>query len=133
LRVCCLWRTGQCTVHQAHDQANRPLSGFFWARSAIIHWTIRCAPDMSGEPAEQRSLSINWSTVKVNSSEQCASEVRAQKLEVIGLSGATAPMVKSLQTPTGVLTWRAPDSEQYQSGAPPDCPVCPLPAKSANS
>jgi hypothetical protein len=32
-----------------------------------------------------------------------------------------------------VLTWRAPDSEQYLSGAPPDCPVCPLPTKSANS
>jgi hypothetical protein len=26
---------------------------------------------------------------------------------------------------SGVLTWHAPDSEQYLSGAPPDCLVCP--------
>jgi hypothetical protein len=37
-----------------------------------------------------------------------------------------------LQTPTGVLTWHAPDSEQYLFGAPPDCPVCLSPANSAN-
>jgi hypothetical protein len=29
------------------------------ALSAIIHRTVRCAPDMSGEPAEQRSLHAN--------------------------------------------------------------------------
>jgi hypothetical protein len=37
-----------------------------------------------------------------------------------------------LQTLMGVLTWHAPDSEQYMSGAPADCPVCPSPAKPAN-
>jgi hypothetical protein len=31
-----------------------------------------------------------------------------------------------------VLMWHAPDNEQYMSGAPSDCPVCPLPANSAN-
>jgi hypothetical protein len=79
------------------------------------------------------------STAKVNSDEQCASEVRAAKLEVIGhvwcgigLSGATAPTIDFLLTPMGVLKWRTPDSEQYMSGAPPDCLVCPSPADSGN-
>jgi hypothetical protein len=79
------------------------------------------------------------STAKVNIDEQCTTEVRAAKWEVtryvqcgIGLSGATAPTVKSLQTPMVVLTWRAPDSERYLFGALPDCPLCPSPAKPAN-
>jgi hypothetical protein len=41
------------------------------------------------------------------------------------MSGATAPTVKSLQTPTGLLTWHTPDSEQWLPGAPPNCLVCP--------
>jgi hypothetical protein len=32
-----------------------------------------------------------------------------------------------------VLTWHTPDSEQWLSGAPPDCLVCPSPTKPANS
>jgi hypothetical protein len=32
-----------------------------------------------------------------------------------------APTVKSLQTPTGMLTWHTLDTEQCMSGAPPDC------------
>jgi hypothetical protein len=31
-----------------------------------------------------------------------------------------------------VLTWHTPDNEQWLSGAPPDYPVCPSPAKTAN-
>jgi hypothetical protein len=34
--------------------ANQPLSGFFWACSTIIHWTVRCATGLSGELAEQQ-------------------------------------------------------------------------------
>jgi hypothetical protein len=48
------------------------------------------------------------SAAKVNNDEHCAPEVEAAKSEVTGhvrcgtiLSGATAPMVKSLQTPNG--------------------------------
>jgi hypothetical protein len=54
MRVCCLWRTGQCPVHQARAQANMPLSGILWERSAIIHRS-----NMSGEPTEQWSLRVN--------------------------------------------------------------------------
>jgi hypothetical protein len=71
-------------------------------------------------------------------SEQCATEVRAHQ---------TCPVWhrtvwcyyrtnnfndRLLQTPMGMLTWRAPDSEQYMFGVPPDCPVCPSPAKTVN-
>jgi hypothetical protein len=38
-----------------------------------------------------------------------------------------------LQTPTGVLTWHAPDSEQYLFGAPPECLVCPSTANSTTA
>jgi hypothetical protein len=48
-----------CLVHQTQAQANRPLLGFCQAHSAIIHRTVRCAPKMSGEPVEQRSLDVN--------------------------------------------------------------------------
>jgi hypothetical protein len=81
---------------------------------------------MSGEPTEQRLTRANGCLPKVNSDEQCAAEVRAVKSEVTGhvwcgtgLSGPTTPTVNSLQTPTGALTWRAPDNEQWLSGAPP--------------
>jgi hypothetical protein len=30
-------------MHQARHPANQPLSSFFWARSTIIHRTVRCA------------------------------------------------------------------------------------------
>jgi hypothetical protein len=87
----------------------------------------QCAPDMSGEPAEQRSLRVNGRLQK------CMTEVRAAKSEVIGHVRCNyrtrLPTVNSLQTPTGALTWRAPDSEQFLSGAPLDCPVCLSPAK----
>jgi hypothetical protein len=40
---------------QVEHLVNWPLSGFLGKRSAIIHETVRCAPNMSGEPTEQRS------------------------------------------------------------------------------
>jgi hypothetical protein len=80
---------------------------------------------MSGEPTEQRLPGANGRLPKVNNCEQCTVEVRAAKSEHTGhvrcgtgLSGAPVPTVKSLQTPTGVLTWHAPDSEQWLSGVP---------------
>jgi hypothetical protein len=46
-------RTLSDVQRMAMFRSNQPLSGFFWVRSAIIHRTVRCAPDMSGEPTEQ--------------------------------------------------------------------------------
>jgi hypothetical protein len=74
-----------------------------------------------------------WSIAKENSCEQCAAEVKAQKSpDYLMHLQDKVPMVKSLQTPMGVLTWHAPDSEQCLSGASPDCSVCPSPAKTTN-
>ncbi len=56
------WGTGLSGVHRtvsgAPDQrsANQPLSGFSPATSAIIHRTVRCAPDC---PVSQRSARTN--------------------------------------------------------------------------
>jgi hypothetical protein len=60
---------------------NQPLSGIHQARSAIIHRNVRCAPDMSGEPSEQRSLRVNGRLQKgtmMNSATQ-KSERRSQR------------------------------------------------------
>jgi hypothetical protein len=119
-------------AHRTMSDVHRTVSGapgprtseqatlwFLQARSAIIHRTVRRAPDMSGEPAEQRSLRVNSRLQKctvMNSARQKSEQQSQRSLGHVwcgtGLSGATVPMVKSLQTPTGVLTWHAPDSEQ---------------------
>jgi hypothetical protein len=44
---------------QAEHLPNWPLSGFFKGRFAIIHQTVRCTPNMSGEPTEQQSTEGN--------------------------------------------------------------------------
>jgi hypothetical protein len=133
------WRTRQCPVHQVEHQANMPLSGFLRARSALIHRTVRCAPDISSEPIEQRQPGINGRLQKwtVHDSSQ-SREVRAHQTcpawhRIVRCSYRTkVPTVNSLQTPTSVLTWHTLDNEQYLSGAPPDCPMRPSPTKIAN-
>jgi hypothetical protein len=96
---CCQRRTGQCPVctghcpvPQAEHHSNMPLSGFFMGRSAIIHRTVRYAPDMSGEPTEQQSVRA---TVDCKS-EQCTDRSQSRKSKrtghvrcATGLSGAT--------------------------------------------
>jgi hypothetical protein len=59
LRVCCQWRTRQYPVHQAEQHSNNSLSGISKGHSAIIHRTVLCTPDMSGEPTKQRQLGTN--------------------------------------------------------------------------
>jgi hypothetical protein len=133
------WCIGQSPMHQARDQANQPLSGILWARSAINHRTVRCAPDMSGEPAEQRSLCVKHRLQKWTVCDRSqSSKIRGHRTCPVWHRAAwcsyrtRVPTVNSLQTPMDVLTWHAPDSEQWMSGVPPDCPVCPSPAKPAN-
>jgi hypothetical protein len=82
---------------------NLPPSGIRGGRSAIIHRTVRCSTGLSGVPS---GATIASATVECNGRlttlqcTDCARRVRA------GADGA-------------------PDSEQYLSGAPPDCPVAP--------
>ena len=69
--------------------------GFLWARSAIIHRTVRCATGLSGAPAEQRlpaQRSTAMDTCERYSARTVRTEVRA-------------------------ATRGAPDSEQCMSGA----------------
>jgi hypothetical protein len=75
--------------------------GFLRRRSAIIHRTVRCAAGLSGAPAEQRlpaQRSTATDTCKRYSARTVRAEVRA-------------------------VARGAPESEQYLSGAAPDCPV----------
>jgi hypothetical protein len=74
-------------VHQARADSNQPLSGIQQARSAIIHQTVRCGTELSGEPTEQRLPTRQRSIAQMNNGEQCRTEVRTQKSEVTGLSG----------------------------------------------
>jgi hypothetical protein len=77
--------------------------GFFQSSSAIIHWTVRCAPYMSGEPKEQRSNAPNSRQRCTVKSEQCASqksELRSQNTQdcpvCTGLSDAARGQMTSM-------------------------------------
>jgi hypothetical protein len=62
---------------QAMAPTNWSLSGFSGSYSTLIHWTVRCAPDMFSEPTEQRSNCANDRLQRQMKSEQCT----GQKLE----------------------------------------------------
>jgi hypothetical protein len=74
--------------------------GYLRPHSVIIHRTVWCANGLSGVTAEQRLFGATVDCTVPLTALQFAAEVRA---EVRG----------------------APDSEQYLSGAAPDCPVPP--------
>jgi hypothetical protein len=105
------------TLSGAQAKAPREVAalGISESHSAIIHWTIRCAP---GCPMSQRSNGQLRPTVDyadVRNSEQC----RSQKSELQSQNAPNCPMLqedKGLQrstapNPNGRLTWHAPDSE----------------------
>jgi hypothetical protein len=75
--------------------------GFLRPRSAIIHWTVRCATRLSSAPAEQWLLAQR-STATDPCKRYGARTVRAEVRAVVR---------------------GAPDSKQYLSGAASDCPV----------
>jgi hypothetical protein len=98
-----VWRTGLSGVPPDSVRCTRPYNselfsfGFLRPRSAIIHRTVRCATGLSGAPAEQRLASATVACKRYS-----ARTVRAE---------------------VRVTARGAPDSEQYLSGAAPDCPV----------
>jgi hypothetical protein len=98
------WRPGQCPVHQAEQHSNQPLSSFFWARSFIIQRTC---------PVSQRSNDNLTPTVGCKR-EQYSAEVRAHRTCPVSHRTVRCNYKtkgsndRLLQTPTGVLTWRAP-------------------------
>ena len=88
------------TVSGAPGPYNSELAtfGFLQRHSSIIHRTVRCATGRSGAPSGATALQRNGRLHSALTALQYAAEVRT---EVRG----------------------APDSEQYLSGAAPDCPV----------
>jgi hypothetical protein len=99
------------TVSGAPGPYNVQLStlGFLRACSAIIHRTVRCATGLSGAPAEQR---LFGATVDCKSAGQSYS-------------------VQTVRAEVRAVARGAPNSEQYLSGAAPDCSM-PLEDKASN-
>jgi hypothetical protein len=99
------------------------------ARSAIIHWTVRCASGATTICA-QRSTLID---------EQCHD--RSQK--GTGLSGVApdcpvpqedkASNGRPALNPNGWVMWRRTGKQQCLSGGTPGCPVRPSPAASSTT
>ena len=91
------------TVSGAPGPYNSKLAtfGFLRRRSTIIHQIVRCATELSGAPAEQR-LTVQRSTATNTYKRYSARTVRAE---------------------VRAAARGASDSEQYMSGAAPDCPV----------
>jgi hypothetical protein len=121
---------------QAEHLANWALSIFSGIRSAIIHRTVRCAPDMSGELTEQRSTTPNgrlrW-TVNSGKRRSQKSELRSQNTPNCLVCHRTVLCRKRtkdfngqpLQTPMVCWCGTHRTMNTVMSGAPPDCPVCP--------
>jgi hypothetical protein len=129
---------------QAEHSTNWSISGFSRRRSAIIHWTVRCAPDMSGEPTEQQSTPRNgrlWWTVKAHSAQVRSQSCEVRTHQTCLVRHQTVRCHKRttdfngqlLQTPTVCLRDSRRTVNSTLSGAPPDCPVCPSSAMAGYS
>jgi hypothetical protein len=95
-----VWRTGLSGASGSYHSKLFTI-GFLWLSSAIIHRTVRCATRLSDAPAEQR-LPAQRSTATDTCERYSARTLHAE----------VRTAVKG-----------APVSEQYLSGAAPDCPV----------
>jgi hypothetical protein len=107
-----VWRTGLSGVPPDSVRCTREINsklatfGFLELPSAIIHRTVRCSTRLSGVPigvtTKAPTVDCKSEQWTVNSEQRTVRTVR----------------VESEQAPEG-----AQDSEQWLSGAPPDCPV----------
>jgi hypothetical protein len=108
---------------------------------ALRYNSLDC-PMCTGNIRRANGATVTWrqrSTAKGNSTPQKSAQRSQSASDMSGVAPTVRCNYKTkdsngrlLQTPNGVLTWRAPNSEQYLSSAPPDCPVYPSPAKPAN-
>jgi hypothetical protein len=90
--------------------------GFPRAHSAIIHQTVRCANELSGELAGNGYLRAIVDCKSTDDVNRAATEVRAAKSEGTELSGVApdflvsqgdkAPTVDFAPNPNGWMTWR---------------------------
>jgi hypothetical protein len=72
---------------QAHTDLNQTLLGIQQACSTIIHRTVRCASDYPVSQQSNDSLRANGRLQNTTVLNSAATEVRAQKSKVTGLSG----------------------------------------------
>jgi hypothetical protein len=89
--------------------------GKMQARSAIIHWTVRCATELSDELANNGYLSATVDSAKVNNA-AIVQRRRAESQRGTGLSGVApdcpapqedkAPTVDRAPNPNGWVTWQ---------------------------
>jgi hypothetical protein len=124
LRVCCL--VAHRTVSGAPGRAPLELATLGFSQGALRYNSPDCPVCTrhvrwaNGATVTAHNDRLQKWTVERTMQVRC----QAAKSERTGLSGAAIGQ--------RVLTWRAPKSEQYLSGAPPDCPVCPSTPNSAN-
>jgi hypothetical protein len=129
--------TGLSGVHRTVSGAprevalrNSPASGFHSSRSAIIHRTVRCAPDcpvctgLSGASAEQRLLQAPTAT--------CSAFIARQRAQRSGTPMLAHRTLYSTCPVRHRTSRRAQKSELQRSisngtgdvAGAPDCPVC---------
>jgi hypothetical protein len=127
------WRTGLSGAPGPYRCQPATL-GKTKVRSAIIHRTIRCATELSGEPAEQQLPARNGRLCQMNSAATVQHRSQSSKSE--GHRTVRCRKKTKLQRSTQLRTLTvgchggAPDKEQCLSSGTPDCPVRPSPTAS---
>ena len=119
--------TGQCPVRPEDTNSNSSPSGILGSRRAIIHRTVRCAPDMSGAPRKRglRNSSASGSrgsrSAKIHRTVRCAPDcpvcqrsngsLRRQRLPAVHLMRAQRAQTSGTPIPVHRTSNRT-------------CPVC---------
>jgi hypothetical protein len=112
-----------CPVHQRTPTSKSSLSGISRGHSAIIHRTVRCAPDMSGAP---RKGGLRNSPASGFNSSRSAIIHRTVRCiyGATATSGANGYLQRIYCAPARAEGRHAhagaPDTLQCMSGAPPD-------------
>jgi hypothetical protein len=107
--------TGQCPVRPEDSNSNSSLSGILSSRRAIIHRTVRCAPDMSGALRKRglqnspASVSRGSRSAKIHRTVRCAPDCpvyqrsngsfRRQRLSAVHLMRAQCAQTSDMPIP----------------------------------
>jgi hypothetical protein len=112
-----------CPVHQRTPTSNSSPSGNSRGNSAIIHWTVRCTPDMSGAPRKSGLRNSPHSGIHFSCSAIIHRTVWCNS-GTTATSGANGYLRRIKCAPARAEVRHthagAPDTLQYMSGAPPD-------------
>jgi hypothetical protein len=124
--------TGQCPVCPEDTNSNSSPSGILGSRRAIIHRTVRCAPDMSGAPRKlglrnsPASGSRGSRSAKIHRTVRCAPDcpvcqrsngsLRRQRLPAAPTAPCGAFNARAARADVRHAHTGAPDIKQYMSG-----------------